>query len=164
VKRIVEEFQPLATIRGTHVAVDVEPVPALLLAPAALRHIVLNLLDNAVKYGPTGQTVRVRVHSVGGEVHLEVADQGPGVPIGDRETVWQAYHRGSTAGHNAGSGLGLSIVHDVVALHGGRAWISDPAEGSGAVFVVALPAAPGAAHVASTESRATTHIDAPALP
>jgi len=137
--------------------------PPLLLAPAALRHIVLNLLDNAVKYGPTGQTVRVRVHSIAGEVQIEVADQGPGVPSGDRQTVWQAYHRGSTAGHNAGSGLGLSIVHDVVALHGGRAWISDPPEGSGAVFVVALPAAPSAARAASTASRGTTHIDAAAL-
>jgi signal transduction histidine kinase len=164
VKRIVEEFQPLATIRGTHVTADVEPVPSLVLAPAALRHIVLNLLDNAVKYGPTGQTVRVRVRNVGGEVHVEVADQGPGVPSGDRQAVWQAYHRGTSAGHTAGSGLGLSIVHEVAVLHGGRAWIADPPEGSGAVFIVALPAAPSASHVARATSTATTHADAPALP
>jgi signal transduction histidine kinase len=159
VKRIVEEFQPLATARGTYVAVDVDAVPPLLLAPAALRHIVLNLLDNAVKYGPTGQTVRVRVRAVAGEVQLEVADQGPGIPPKDRAYVWQAYHRGSTAGHNAGSGLGLSIVRDVVAQHGGRAWIADPPEGTGAVFVVALPAAPGAAQVAATATPASTHAD-----
>ncbi|MEO8335139.1 MAG: HAMP domain-containing sensor histidine kinase [bacterium] len=140
VQRIVEEFQPLATARGAHVTVDVEHVPTLLLAPAALRHIVLNLLDNAVKYGPTGQTVRVRVHAVAGEVQLEVADEGPGVPVSDRLSVWQAYHRGSTAGHNTGSGLGLSIVHDVVAQHGGRAWITERKEGNGAVFIIALPA------------------------
>jgi signal transduction histidine kinase len=163
VKKIVEEFQPLATARGTHVAVDVQPVPALVLAPAALRHIVLNFLDNAVKYGPTGQTVRVRVHAVAGEVQIEVADQGPGVPAADREAVWQPYHRGTTARHTAGSGLGLSIVHDVVAQHGGRVWIADPTEESGAVFVVALPAAATASHAAHDRSPSLSPATDPSL-
>ncbi len=163
VKRIVEEFQPLATARGTHVTVDVEPVPPLILAPAALRHIVLNLLDNAVKYGPTEQTVRVRVHAVAGEVQIMVADQGPGVPTTDRASVWRAYHRGTTAGHTAGSGLGLSIVHDVVVQHGGRAWIADPAEGSGAVFVIALPAAASAPHSLTATSPSASKASDPVL-
>ncbi|MEP6732070.1 MAG: HAMP domain-containing sensor histidine kinase [bacterium] len=138
VRRIVEEFQPLATARGARVTVDTDAVPSLLLRPAALRHIVLNLLDNAVKYGPTGQTIHVGVRAAGGDVYIEVADEGPGVPVADRERVWRAYARGRTAGHTAGSGLGLSIVHDVVAQHGGRAWIADAEQG--AVFVIALPA------------------------
>jgi signal transduction histidine kinase len=140
VQRIVEEFQPLAAARGARVAVDVQPVPSLLLRPAALRHIVLNLLDNAVKYGPTGQTIHVQVRSVDGDVRVEVADEGVGVAIADREKVWRPYARGRTAGHTAGSGLGLSIVRDVVSSHGGRAWIEEAAEHSGAVFVIALPA------------------------
>jgi signal transduction histidine kinase len=159
VMKIVEEFQPLATARGTCVTLDVERVPALLLAPAARRHIVLNLLDNAVKYGSTGQTVRVSVRAVAGEVQIAVADQGPGVPAADREAVWQAYHRGRTAGHTAGSGLGLSIVHDVVAQHGGRAWITDPAEGGGAVFVIALPASPSTSHTRVTSPLPTQATD-----
>jgi signal transduction histidine kinase len=140
IQRIVEEFRPLAAARGSSVAVETQPVPPLVLRPAALRHIVLNLLDNAVKYGPAGQTVRVRVAPAGGEVHIAVADEGPGIPESDRAKVWKPYQRGRTAGHNAGSGIGLAVVRDVAAAHGGRAWIDEPTNGRGAVFVVALPA------------------------
>jgi signal transduction histidine kinase len=112
----------------------------LLLRPAALCHIVLNLLDNAVKYGPTGQTIHVRVRGVDGDVRVEVEDEGTGIATADREKLWRPYARGRTAGHTAGSGLGLSIVRDVVALHGGRAWIADANGHSGALFVIVLPA------------------------
>ncbi len=141
VQRIVEEFQPLAAARGSRMTVDVEAVPPLMLRPAALRHIVLNLLDNAVKYGPAGQTVRVRVRVVDGDVRIEIADEGPGIAASDRARVWKPYQRGKTAGHNAGSGIGLAVVRDVAAAHGGRAWIDEPPDGRGALFVVALPSA-----------------------
>jgi signal transduction histidine kinase len=139
VQRIVEEFQPLASARGSRVTLQAELVPPLVLRPAALRHIVLNLLDNAVKYGPAGQTVRVTVRAMGADVQIAVADEGPGVPASDRTKVWKAYQRGRTAGHNAGSGIGLAVVRDVAAAHGGRAWIEEPPDGRGAVFVVSLP-------------------------
>jgi signal transduction histidine kinase len=106
-----------------------------------MRHLVLNVLDNAVKYGPTGQTIRVRVHQVGGEVRIEVGDEGPGIAAAERAKVWKPYQRGRTAGHTAGSGIGLAVVCDVATAHGGRAWIEDPPNGVGALFVIALPAA-----------------------
>jgi len=141
VRHIVEEFEPLAAARGGKVIAETSAVPLLMLRPAALRHIVLNLLDNAVKYGPAGQTIRVGVHAVGDEVHVQVQDEGPGIPAADRAAVWHPYKRGRTAGHSAGTGLGLAIVRDVAEQHGGRAWIADD-EGAhaGAHFVVALPA------------------------
>ena len=141
VQRIVDEFRPLAIARGSSVAVDAAPVPPLLLRPAALRHIVLNLLDNAVKYGPAGQTVRVQVAAVDGDVHITVADDGPGIAPADRARLWKPYYRGRTAGHNAGSGIGLAVVRDVAEAHGGRAWIDEPQNGKGARFVVSLPVA-----------------------
>ena len=71
----------------------------------ALRHIVLNLLDNAVKYGPRGQTVRVRLGSARGAgrgaARLEIDDEGPGIPVGERERVWRPYQRGG-AGADGG--------------------------------------------------------------
>jgi signal transduction histidine kinase len=161
VQRIVVEFQPLAAARGARVTTDIDPVPSLLLRPAALRHIVLNLLDNAVKYGPTGQTVRVAVCQTGEEVRIEVADDGPGIPASDRTRIWKPYQRGRTAGHTAGSGIGLAVVRDVATAHGGRAWTEDPPSGRGALFIVALPAtvagepapaASSATPVASTSS------------
>ena len=139
VTRIVDEFQPLATARGTSITLDVGDVPQLLLRSAALRHLVLNLLDNAVKYGPSGQTVRVQVQALEDEVRIYVADEGPGVAQSDRESVWRPYERGKGAGHHAGSGLGLAIVREVAAQHGGRAWIEDNESGRGAAFVVAIP-------------------------
>jgi signal transduction histidine kinase len=156
VQHIVDEFRPLAAARGAEIDVSVEPVPPLSLRPNALRHVLLNLLDNAVKYGPKGQTVRVRVHPVDGEVHVEVADDGPGIAAADRRTVWRPYQRGRTAGHTAGSGIGLAIVRDVVQQHGGRAWISSPSNGRGALVAVAFPAAPltAASDVAGTPASA----------
>ncbi|MEO7455079.1 MAG: HAMP domain-containing sensor histidine kinase [Gemmatimonadaceae bacterium] len=137
-RRIVDEFQPLAAARGSRVSVDVEAVPPLMLRPAALRHILLNLLDNAVKYGPADQVVQVRVRRAEGAVRIEVVDEGPGVAARDRDSVWRPYSRGKTAGHTAGSGLGLSIVRDVAQLHGGSARLEESAKG--AMFTILLPA------------------------
>jgi signal transduction histidine kinase len=130
------------------VEADTVATPTLGLQDGALRHLLLNLLDNAVKYGPTGQTIHVRVRPSGSVVRLEVADEGPGVPSADREVIWHPYRRGRTAGHTSGSGIGLAIVRDVAAQHGGRAFVAPPAPaGSGAVFVVELPVDVEPAHV-----------------
>jgi signal transduction histidine kinase len=139
--RIVAEFEPLADARGAHVDARLDDVPRVALQADALRHIALNLLDNAVKYGPRGQTVRVRLSRDGRDVRLEIADEGPGIPASEHERIWQPYQRGATAGHTAGSGIGLSVVRDLVVLHGGRAWVEPtPAGERGARVVVTLPA------------------------
>ena len=113
-----------------------------------------------MKYGPKGQTVRVRitralpalgrVPAAGGRVlsaaHigelavLEVMDEGPGVPTAEREAIWRPYQRGAAARQTAGSGIGLSVVADVVAEHGGRYSVKDGPGGRGAVFRIELPA------------------------
>jgi signal transduction histidine kinase len=111
-----------------------------MLRPDALRRLLLNLLDNAVKYGPDGQTVKVGVTRHDGEAWLSVADQGPGVEASEHESVWRPFQRGSAGSIAAGSGIGLSVVRDVASVHGGRAWVEKAAPpGSGARFVVALP-------------------------
>ena len=137
VRRIVDEFRPLAASRRASVVADVEPVPTVRLAPDALNHILLNLLDNAVKYGPAGQTVRVSVREHDGEVRIAVSDEGGGVAEEDQERIWAPYQRGSAPRAVAGSGIGLAIVRDIVARHGGRAWT----ERHPSTFVIALPVA-----------------------
>lgn len=136
--RIVEEFRPLAASRQATIETAIDHVPPVALRRDALRHILLNLLDNAVKYGPTGQTVRVAVHRAAAEVYLSVADQGPGVAPTERAAVWRAFARGATVSDQGGSGIGLTIVREVAVQHGGRAWVEDAPDG-GARFVVALP-------------------------
>jgi signal transduction histidine kinase len=148
-RRIVAEFQPLADARGAKLVAEIDEVSSVALQPDALRHIALNLLDNAVKYGPRGQTVRVRLgrgaagqrgSGAADSVWLDVIDEGPGIPVAERERVWRPYQRGDSGQQTAGSGIGLAVVHDVVAQHGGHAWVEDAPSGHGARMVVTLPA------------------------
>ena len=142
-RTIVEEFAPLASARGVQLEVESEDEARAELAPGALRQVLLNLLDNAVKYGPEGQTVAVRVRRAGSLVRLVVEDEGPGVAEQERESIWGAFRRGgaATAGAAGGSGIGLTIVRELAERHGGRARV-DRAPGGGAAFVVELPASP----------------------
>jgi signal transduction histidine kinase len=137
-RNIVDEFRPLAASRQVTIETALESVPPVPLRRDALRHILLNLLDNAVKYGPTGQTVRVELRDRGPEVVLAVGDQGPGVAPDERESVWRPFARGTTSADQGGSGIGLTIVREVTVQHGGRARVED-APGGGARFVIVLP-------------------------
>ena len=137
-RRIVEEFRPLAESRRASIVTEIAAVPPIQLSPDALRHVLLNLLDNAVKYGPSGQTVHVSVSADDDDVQLTVTDEGPGVPVAERDVVWSPFRRGASPGPVAGSGIGLAIVRDVATRHGGRTWIENGAA-HGATFVVSFP-------------------------
>jgi signal transduction histidine kinase len=136
----IDAFAPLARVRRARIETSIEPDLVSRVDPRALRQIVLNLLDNAVKYGPVGQTVRVTLTGSADNVIVAVEDKGPGVPKSEREKIWDPYVRLTRAAESAagGSGIGLSIVRELVRLHGGRAWVED-APGGGARFVVEFP-------------------------
>lgn len=139
--RIAADFAPLAGDRA-EVRVDADGVAPARIDPDSLRQILLNLLDNAVKYGPRGQVVRVAVRNGGDTVTVSVADEGEGVPASERERIWQPFVRGRNGGARVigGSGIGLTVVRDLAREHGGDAAYEPGAEG-GARFVVRLPAA-----------------------
>ena len=84
----------------------------------ALRILIANLVDNALRYTPPGGSVEVRVGPDGDQARVEVADSGPGIPEEERERVFDRFYRGRQA-PGGGSGLGLAIVRQVVTLHGG---------------------------------------------
>jgi signal transduction histidine kinase len=115
---------------------------------AAVRQIVINFIENALKFGPDGQTVTVRLDvehpAPGGAVgllRLSVDDEGPGVPPADRDRIWQPFVRLAEGGSApAGTGLGLSVVRQLVAELGGR-WSVFNLPGRGARFRVELPLA-----------------------
>jgi signal transduction histidine kinase len=142
VERIVEEFRPLAASRRVSIACDIGARPTLAMRPEALRQILLNLLDNAVKYGPSEQTVRISLAQRDSDVQLSVADEGPGVPVREREQIWTPFMRGAAARAKGGSGIGLTIVREVVEQHGGRCWVEPIVPSGGARFVVSLPLEP----------------------
>ncbi len=135
-------FMPLAGVRRARLALD---VPATLegnLDLDAFRQIVLNLLDNAVKYGPEAQTVTVRLAEQDGRIRLTVDDQGPGVPSRERLRIFQRFVRleRDRAANTTGTGLGLALVQELARLHGGDAWV-EAAPGGGARMVVEWPRA-----------------------
>ena len=141
VARVVAEFEPLAASRRASIAVETSPTPPLLVRPEAVRHIVINLLDNAVKYGPADQTVRVTVARQNGSVEIAVSDEGPGVPPAERDRIWRPFMRGGAARNHGGSGIGLTIVRQVAEGRGGAVRV-ESAAGGGARFVVSLPVEP----------------------
>ncbi len=135
----------LAPIAAAHGARIVNAVPAGALAWAdggAVRRIILNLLDNALKYGPAGQTVSIGAATEGDRLRLRVDDEGPGVPAGARETIFRAFERHDVGPASpTGSGIGLTIVRELAGALGGTVHVEDR-PGGGARFVVTLPAAP----------------------
>ncbi len=108
--------------------------------PDALRQILINLLDNAVKYGPRKQLVIVGLDQRDGMASLFVDDEGPGVPAADRKRIFEHFQRleRDRASAIAGTGIGLSVVQDLVTRHGGRCSVTTGDRG-GARFVVELP-------------------------
>ena len=136
----VEGFAPIAAARHASVVLASPPRLEAGADGDALRQMVLNLLDNAVKYGPPGQTVTVRLEAPNGRVRLTVDDQGPGVPLGDRRRIFQRFIRleRDRDASTSGAGIGLSLVQELARLHRGRTWV-DAAPDGGARFVVEWP-------------------------
>jgi signal transduction histidine kinase len=140
-RAVAAEFQPLAAPRGVRVVVTGDDNLTIPLQTGALRQVLLNLLDNAVKYGRDGGTVTIDARrTTTGGVMLAVSDKGPGVPRADRERIWRSFERGADARQRGagGSGIGLTIVREIAEEHGGSARVGD-APGGGARFVVELP-------------------------
>lgn len=141
-QEVVERFRPLSSERRASVELHAEPGLRALADRDAVHRIVLNLLDNAVKYGPRGQVVRVEAGRRDGWARIQVEDQGPGVPPGERRRIWDPYVRlpNPDRADAAGSGIGLAVVRGLVEGHGGWVMVED-APGGGARFVVLLPLA-----------------------
>jgi signal transduction histidine kinase len=105
-----------------------------------LRQILANLLDNAVKFSPSGGTVTVAARRRSDLVELRVTDQGVGVAEGERERIFRKFYRGTSSANGGGTGLGLFIARGLVTAMGGRIWV-ESAEGEGASFIFELPLA-----------------------
>lgn len=106
----------------------------------ALRQVLLNLLDNALKYGGEGVQVTLALrHDAQGDVRLSVSDSGPGISDADLPLIFEKGFRGShVRGSRVGSGLGLALVRSIVAWHGGTVSV-ESSPGAGASVVVLLP-------------------------
>jgi signal transduction histidine kinase len=146
---VVESFGPLAAARHTRIETRVDDGLAVSADAGAIRQILVNLLDNAVKYGPPGQTVTVGLDLAADPsrperriARLTVEDEGPGIADEDAARIWAPFSRlaRAEAAATGGAGIGLAIVRQLVDLHGGAALV-ERAPSGGARFVIELPGA-----------------------
>ena len=141
VDEVAEVFRPLATKAKAHLSVTTTPGLVAEVDGELVRQVLLNLLDNATKYGPAGQTIVIGAgHAPGSRVLLWVEDEGPGIAQEDRSRIWEPYYRLSRDRGSAvaGSGIGLAVVRQIMDALGGVAGV-ESADGGGTRFVLEIP-------------------------
>jgi two-component system sensor histidine kinase TctE len=124
------EYVAKARRRAIDLSLEDAPLPVVVRGNALLlRELIANLIDNAIAYGRHGGSVVVRMIRDGGAI-LEIEDNGPGIPVAEREKVFERFYRapGSAVG---GSGLGLSIARDICIAHRSRIELRTPSSGVG---------------------------------
>ncbi|MDF0649939.1 MAG: sensor histidine kinase KdpD [Nitrospira sp.] len=102
-----------------------------------LEQVVINLVENAVKYAPPGSAIDLSASASDREVVVAVADQGPGIPVGEESRIFEKFYRTKHA-RERGVGLGLTICRGIVEAHGGRIWVENRSRG-GALFRFSIP-------------------------
>jgi len=128
-------------LQNRSLAIDLPPeMPLVSMDFVLMERVLVNMLDNALKYSPADRPVELAARVEGAEVRFEVADRGPGVPPTDLPRMFDKFYRVQQHGSAGGTGLGLSICKGIVEAHGGRIWAQNR-EGGGMVVSAALPLA-----------------------
>lgn len=142
VKRVLEESATTAQAKNIDLGFDLYGGPAVVRAmPAMLHELVANLVDNALRYTPAGGVVTAGIETRENVNILRVADNGPGIPVEERERVFERFYR-LRQDRSDGCGLGLPIVREIAIASGGTVSLSDAPAGSGLVVTVTFPARP----------------------
>lgn len=146
----------LAEERNQRLTLDIADGVLVPVDRLVVREAVANVLDNAIKYGPVGSTVALRVGRVGDQALLAVGDEGPGIPPEYRERIFHRFFRVDEARSRdrGGAGLGLAIAKWAVDIHGGQITV-DNGSGGGSEFRILLPLAQS---VATIDDRKTTEV------
>ncbi|SDD21996.1 PAS/PAC sensor signal transduction histidine kinase [Paracidovorax valerianellae] len=141
IRSVAREFEPLLARHRLHLQLDLPDLPLVAKAdPLRFQQVVRNVLANAVKFSPGGSTIELRGFLDGlTQIHIEVEDQGPGIPDEELERIFEAFVQSSkTRDGSGGTGLGLAICRKIVETFGGRIHARNAAQGS--VFHIVLPA------------------------
>lgn len=129
------------SLNGREVKLDIpEHVPPVELDYLQIDQVVTNLVENAIRYTPTSSPLEISIEASSTFVTISVADRGPGIPIEDRERIFDKFYRvlGTPRKGTIGSGLGLAVCLGLIEAHGGHIWV-DNRDGGGATFRFTLP-------------------------
>ncbi|MDP9350597.1 MAG: HAMP domain-containing histidine kinase [Chloroflexota bacterium] len=139
VARSTERLRPLANQKQVEVEVVVpSDIPDVRADADQIERVLVNLLDNAIRWTPSAGRIRVCAQQDGSNVRFEVHDTGPGVPADRLPRLFERFYTGDESRAGAGTGLGLSIAKHAVQMHGGQIWVESE-EGHGAIFFFTLP-------------------------
>jgi two-component system sensor histidine kinase KdpD len=130
-------------LSGHKVTVEIPPdLPLLRVDPVLFEQVLFNLLDNAAKYAPPGTSITVQAKKDGPTVHMEIADEGRGIPADDLERVFDKFYRAQAGDtRRAGTGLGLAICRGFLQVMNAAIFVKNRETRPGAVFVITLPIA-----------------------
>jgi signal transduction histidine kinase len=140
VRAVAAEF--VLRAGGRDVTLDIVPPTGPVWAsgdPGAVARVARILIDNALRFSPVGETIRVTAAYHGDRATLEVADHGPGVPMAERDLIFERFQRGSLTGGEGGFGLGLAIGRELAHRLGGELDLATQSSAGGARFVLTLP-------------------------
>ncbi|BCV21982.1 sensor histidine kinase [Moorella sp. Hama-1] len=127
------------TLQDRPLEINIPPeLPLVKVDFTLIEQVLVNLLENAVKYSPPGSKIDIEVRREGKELQVAIADRGASIPEGERERVFEKFYRLQSPRHVSGTGLGLSICKGIIEAHGGRIW-AEPRPGGGNVFTFSLP-------------------------
>jgi two-component system phosphate regulon sensor histidine kinase PhoR len=141
ITRTVSRFQPRAMKEGITLSLEIKgDIPPLKVDVNYIDQVISNLIDNAIKYTPSGGKIDVIVEDLGKDIRVSVKDTGIGIPKEDLPRIFERFYRGdkSRSLSLGGVGLGLSIVKHIVEAHGGRVGVESEI-GKGSTFYFTLP-------------------------
>ena len=144
IQSAVDDVGPSAEGRRQTVVTNIaEPLPAIWVDADMIRRVLINLLENAIKYSKTDTTIEIGARREGEAVRFWVQDQGPGIEPSDHKRVFEKFRRLQAGAHHpTGLGIGLAFCRTAVLAHGGRIWIeSEVGHGSRFLFTLPLKAA-----------------------
>jgi signal transduction histidine kinase len=137
VEEIIELFQFVSEEKQIMLTANIPPGLQVVADRNRLRQVLVNLLDNAIKYTPSGGHVEISAQTCGGEVVITVKDTGAGIPADEIPRIWERLYRGDKSRSQRGLGLGLSLVRAIVNAHGGRIELQSDV-GKGSSFTIHL--------------------------
>jgi len=140
VEKVIQQVQPLADDKRQTLLVELEPLFSIEIDSVLIQEVILNLVENAIKYTPNDGKIEVKTKEIDDRVIFDVKDSGPGIPLADRQRLFEKFFRGQF--HQSpikGTGLGLFLVKYFIELHGGEVFLeSDVGKGTRVGFTLPL--------------------------